>query len=260
VNKVVLRALTLLAIVSLVLGRERLARAAETDETDESVHELTRLHLTVRGLADDAKDRRYNTAIASGMFSVVAVGAGVALSVAPGDSSSDVRHAAGGAALGLGIDAGALAIAMRFFYEDPHETLRATVEQETGRGLSSAATIEAIDLEWKASAERERTRRFVAGGIVVAAGAVVGASGALVPELTHGGGGGTSYVGGLLMGAGSVMVVLGAELLFLPSPIETSYQTRSLGAARAGGGLGSRVRVGGGVLPGGGAMQLGLSF
>jgi hypothetical protein len=138
--------------------------------------------------------------------------------------------------------------------------VRAVAEQEMARGQSSAETIDAIDAEWKAAAERERTRRFIAGGIAVAAGAAFVASGALVPEVGHGGSGTSSYVSGLLIGAGSVALILGAERLLLPSPIETSYQTHSLGAPRSAGSLGSRIRVGAGPLPGGGALQLGLSF
>jgi hypothetical protein len=57
-----------------------------------------------------------------------------------------------------------------------------------------------------------------------------------------------------------VALILGAERFLFPSPIETSYQTHSLGAPRSTGGLGSRVRAGAGPLPGGGAMHLGLSL
>jgi hypothetical protein len=256
------RALSLVLLAACFAFGERRAwadgeSATPPASTQERDHDLTKLRLGIDQLGADAKERRYDRATMLGVIGAGALGSAVALDLTAKGPRNALRPA-GDVMIGVAITSGSLAIAYRWLAEDPQEDMREVVALAVARGGSSDETIAAIEAAWKERAAREHTRRLVVGGLAMGIGLALAVAGAAVPELAPASQQGRTLdsVGSALVGAGSCVLVLGAEALFRPTGIESSYATYH---ALHGGGAGD-LRVGAAPLPGGGTFQLSGSF
>jgi hypothetical protein len=228
------------------------------EETAASQAEYARVQRALAHFSLEARKTRRTEAALLGAYALLAIPGGIWVFAKL--DGEDPRRLGGITLASSGAMAGGIAVlSLLGLPADPHEKLQAELGARAAAGDAPVLLLEKAERDWATAAEESRRSRHVGGGILVAVSALSIGMSVAVANRTDTKAIAASYG---LMASGGISFVLGAHLLLVESPVETSWNTYR---AMKGGGTprgASPFRPFAGIspLPGGAFATAGLAF